>query len=185
MNTKETMHPDCERILFSEDCIQQRIAEVAAEVDKALPHDSVIAICVLNGAVLFFADFVRQLNHDIQFDFMSVSSYGDGTTSGALKIKKDISANVKGKDVLIVEDIIDSGRTLMLLKKLLLERGAATVQIVTLLNKPSRREVDIYSDFNCFDVGNEFIIGYGLDYAQQYRSLPYIGVLRREIYENK
>ena len=183
MNTKETMHPDCERILFSEDCIQKRIAEVAAEVDKALPHDSVIAICVLNGAVMFFADLVRKLNHDIQFDFMSVSSYGDGTTSGALKIKKDISANVKGKDVLIVEDIIDSGRTLMLLKKLLLDRGAATVQIVTLLNKPSRREVDMYSDFNCFDVGNEFIIGYGLDYAQQYRSLPYIGVLKREIYE--
>ena len=178
------MHKDCERILFTEQQLKKRIKEVALEVNKRYEGKRPIVVGILKGSVLFYADFVRFLHADAEMDFMAVSSYGSGTvSSGKLKIKKDIDSDIKGRDIIIVEDIIDSGFTLSNLKALLKERGAESVAIVTLLDKKERREYDIHPDFNCFEIGNEFVIGYGLDYDEKYRSLPYIAVLKREIYE--
>lgn len=175
---------DCERILFSEKQLRARIAEVARKVDKLYVGKKPLCIGILKGSIIFYADFIRRLTGPVELDFMAVSSYGSGAiSSGKLKIKKDLDKDVKGRDVIIIEDIIDSGFTLANLKRLILERGASSVIIVTLLNKKARREYDIAPDFNCFDIENEFVIGYGLDYNECYRSLPYIGVLKRSIYE--
>ena len=178
------MHKDCERILFTEKQLKERIEEIALEVNKRYEGSNPLVIGILKGSVLFFADFVRHLHADAELDFMAVSSYGSGTvSSGKLKIKKDLDRDVKGMDVIIVEDIIDSGFTMANLKALLLERGAKSVIIVTLLNKKERREYDIEPDYNCFDIDNEFVIGYGLDYDEKYRTLPYIAVLKKSVYE--
>ena len=178
------MHKDCERIMITEEQIGSRVREVAAAIDRDYQGKNPLAICILKGAFIFFADIIRHLSMPVDLDFMVVSSYGSGTvSSGKLKIKKDLDNDVKGRDVLIIEDIIDSGFTLANLKALLLERGAASVKIATLLNKSARREYDIAPDYNCFYIDNEFVVGYGLDYNEYYRNLPYIGVLKREIYE--
>ena len=178
------MHKDCEKILFTERQLEERIEQIAVEVNKRFEKKSPIVVGILKGSVLFFADFVRYLHADAELDFMAVSSYGSGTvSSGKLKIKKDLDRDINGRDIIIVEDIIDSGFTLANLKALLLERGAKSVTIVTLLNKKERREYDIQPDFNCFDIGDEFVIGYGLDYDEKYRTLPYIAVLKRSVYE--
>lgn len=178
------MHQDCERILFSAEQLRSRVKEVAEEVDKLYVGKRPLCVGILKGGIIFYADFIRHLTAPVELDFMVVSSYGSGTvSSGKLKIKKDLDRDVKGRDVIIVEDIIDSGFTLANLKALLLERGAASVVIVTLLNKKARREYDIAPDFNCYDIEDEFVIGYGLDYDENYRSLPYIGILKREVYE--
>ena len=178
------MHKDCERILFSEGQLRGRVKEVAQEVDKFYAGKRPLCVGILKGSIIFYSDFIRHLTVPVELDFMAVSSYGSGTvSSGKLTIKKDLDKDVKGRDVIIIEDIIDSGFTLANLKALLLERGAASVIIVTLLNKKERREHDIDPDFNCFDIENEFVIGYGLDYNENYRSLPYIGILKREVYE--
>lgn len=178
------MHKDCERILFSEEQLRGRVKEVAEEVDKLYQGKRPLCVGILKGSIIFYADFIRHLTAPVELDFMAVSSYGSGAvSSGNLKIKKDLDKDVNGRDVIIVEDIIDSGFTLANLKQLLIERGAASVIIVTLLNKKERREYDIAPDFNCFDIENEFVIGYGLDYNESYRSLPYIGILKRSVYE--
>ena len=178
------MHKDCERILLSEEQLQTRVREVAAAVDRDYQGKAPLCVGILKGSFIFFSDIVRCLSMPVDLDFMVVSSYGSGVvSSGKLKIKKDLDHDVKGRDVLIIEDIIDSGFTLANLKALLLERGAASVKIATLLNKSSRREYDIAPDYNCFYIENEFVVGYGLDYNELYRNLPYIGILKREIYE--
>lgn len=178
------MHKDCERIMLTEEQIRSRVEEVALEVDRHYRDKRPLVVGILKGGVIFCADFIRHLTCPLELDFMVVSSYGSGTvSSGKLNIKKDIGREVKDRDVIIVEDIIDSGFTLANLKALLTERGAASVAIVTLLNKIKRREYDISPDYNCFDIENEFVIGYGLDYNERYRNLPYIGILKREIYE--
>ena len=178
------MHKDCEKILFTEKQLKERINEVAVEVNKRYEGKNPLVIGILKGSVLFFADFVRYLHADAELDFMAVSSYGSGTvSSGKLKIKKDLDRDITGRDIIIVEDIIDSGFTLANLRALLLERGAKSVLIVTLLNKKERREYDIQPDYNCFDIGDEFVIGYGLDYDEKYRTLPYIAILKRSVYE--
>ena len=178
------MHKDLERILFSEKQLKERITQVAKEVDKTIQGKRPLIVGILKGSIIFYADFIRHLTAPIELDFMVVSSYGSGTvSSGKLKIKKDLDRDVKGRDVIIVEDIIDSGFTLANLKQLILERGAASVTIVTLLNKACRREYDIQPDYNCFDIDDEFVIGYGLDYDEHYRSLPYIGILKKSVYE--
>ena len=178
------MHPDCERIMLSEKQLRKRAKAIATQVDKDYAGKRPLVVGILKGSIIFYSDFIRFLNMPIELDFMAVSSYGSGAvSSGKLKIKKDLDRDVSGRDVIIVEDIIDSGFTLANLKALLLERGAASVKIVTLLNKAARREYDIAPDYNCFDIENEFVIGYGLDYNEQYRSLPYIGILKREVYE--
>ena len=177
------MHKDCERIMLSEGVIRSRVTEVALKVNAAYQDKRPLVVGILKGSIIFYADFIRHFSCPVELDFMAVSSYGSGTvSSGKLTIKKDLDRDVAGRDVIIVEDIIDSGFTLANLKALLLERGAASVAIVTLLNKAERREYDIEPDFNCFDIENEFVIGYGLDYDERYRNLPYIGILKPEVY---
>ena len=178
------MHKDCERILLTEEQLRGRVREVAQDVDRAFDGKRPLVVGILKGSIIFYADFIRFLSMPIELDFLAVSSYGSGAvSSGKLKIKKDLDRDVKGRDVIIVEDIIDSGFTLANLKALLTERGAASVTIVTLLDKAERREYDIKSDYNCFMIENEFVIGYGLDYNEEYRHLPYIGILKRSVYE--
>ena len=178
------MHKDCERIMLSEEQLRARVKEIAMQVDKVYEGKFPLVVGILKGSIIFYADFIRFLFFFVELDFMAVSSYGSGAvSSGKLKIKKDLDRDVCGRDVIIVEDIIDSGFTLANLKALLSERGAASVKIVTLLNKAERREYGVAPDYNCFDIENEFVIGYGLDYNEQYRHLPYIGILKRSIYE--
>lgn len=178
------MHKDCEKILFTEEQLKKRISEVALEVNGKFAGKSPIVVSILKGSVIFFADFVRHLDASAELDFMSVSSYGSGTvSSGKLNIRKDLDRNIEGRDIIIVEDIIDSGITLTSLKALLKGRGAKSVTVVTLLNKKARRVVDIEPDYNCFDIDDEFVIGFGLDYDDKYRTLPYIAVLKRSVYE--
>jgi hypoxanthine phosphoribosyltransferase len=165
--------------------IDTRVKELAAQLDKLYEGRRPVVVCVLKGSVLFFTDLIRNMKTSVELDFMSVSSYGSGTKStGELKIKKDIATDIKGRDVLIVEDIIDSGNTLYHLKKMLIERAPASINIVTLLDKPDRREAPMEPEYTGFVIEDEFVIGYGLDYAEDYRNLPYVGVLKRSVYEN-
>ena len=178
------MHPDLQKILLTEDQIRSRVTQVAQEVDKALAGKRPLSVGILKGSIIFYADFIRCLTMPLELDFMAVSSYGSGSaSSGNLKIRKDLDTDIRGRDVIVIEDIIDSGFTLACLKKLLTERGASSVTIVTLLDKHERRTHDIVPDYNCFEIPDEFVVGYGLDYDEKYRSLPYIGILKRSVYE--
>ena len=178
------MHPDCERILLTEEQIGRRVKEVAAQLDKLYEGRKPVVVCILKGSVVFFVDLIRNMQTPCELDFMAVSSYGSGTTStGELIIKKDLAADIRGRDVLIVEDIIDSGNTLYHLKKMLNTRAPASVNIVTLLDKPARRQMPLEPEYTCFEIEDEFVIGYGLDYAENYRKLPYVGILKRSVYE--
>ena len=180
------MHKDVEYVMISEKEIAEKVAEMAKQLDKLYEGRKPVVVCILKGSVMFFADLIRQMQVPLTIDFMSVSSYGTGTKStGEIKVKKDLSTDIKGRDVLIVEDIIDSGNTLYNLKKLLNSREPASVNIVTLLDKPQRREVPMQPEYTCFEIEDEFVIGYGLDYAEEYRNLPYVGVLKRSVYEGK
>lgn len=179
------MHENVEYVMLTAEQIDARVKELAAQMDKLYEGRRPIVVCVLKGSVLFFTDLIRNMKTSIELDFMSVSSYGSGTKStGELKIKKDLSTDIKGRDVLIVEDIIDSGNTLYHLKKMLIERAPASINIVTLLDKPDRREAPMEPEYTGFVIEDEFVIGYGLDYAEEYRNLPYVGVLKRSVYEN-
>ena len=178
------MHNDVEKILLSE----EQIAEICKTLGKKITEDykgkDLLAVGILKGSVIFFADVIRNIDLDLNIDFMVVSSYGAGsTTSGMVQILKDISVDIKGKNLLIVEDIVDTGVTLYNVKNVLLERGAASVKICTFLDKPSRRTADISADYIGAVVPDEFVVGYGLDYAEKYRNLPYLGVLKRQVYE--
>ena len=174
---------DLKKVMLTKEQILARIKELAAELDAHFVGKEPVALCILMGSIPFFADLVAEMQTPLVFDCMRVSSYGEGTTSGTLKIRQDVSIDVKGKDILVVEDIIDSGNTLFAVKNMLLERGAASVCIVALLDKPSRRTADIKADFIGFEIEDEFVVGYGLDYAEKYRNLSCIGVLKREVYE--
>lgn len=177
------MHQDCERIMLSEEEIKARVEEIAKQITSDYKGTRPLAISILKGSLIFFADLIRDIDLPMELDFMAVSSYGSGTTSsGQLKIKKDCDSDVRGRDVIIVEDIIDSGFTLSNLKRVLIERGAKTVKIVTLLDKFARRTVAIEPDYSCFQIEDEFVIGYGLDYNENYRALPYVGILKRSLY---
>ena len=178
-------NPDVEYVMLTEKQIAKRVKAVAKQLDKLYEGRTPVVVCILKGSVVFFTDLIRNMKTAITIDFMSVSSYGNGSkSSGEIKIKKDLSTDIAGRDVLIVEDIIDSGNTLYNLKKLLHSRGPSSVNIVTLLDKPARREVPIELEYKCFDIEDEFVVGYGLDYAERYRNLPYVGVLKRSVYEN-
>lgn len=146
-----------------------------------------VAICILKGASIFFADLIREIDLPLTTDFMAISSYGSATkTTGVVRILKDLDNDILGKDVIIIEDIVDSGVTLSYLKKILLQRGAASLKIATLLDKPARRRVtDLTVDYVCFDIPDAFVVGYGLDYDQVYRNLPDIGVLSPSVYEKE
>lgn len=182
------MNKDLESLVLSEEQIAQKVKEAALWLDERFKgvDKSPLAISVLKGSVFFFCDVVRAMRTPVQLDFMTVSSYGNSTeSSGMPKIVMDLAASVQGRDVILVEDIVDSGHSLARMRDLILGRGAKSFTVVTLFDKPARRKVPIKADYSCFEIGDEFIVGYGLDYAQQYRSLPYIGVLKREIYEKK
>lgn len=180
------MNSDIERILLSEEEIKARVKKAAAWLDEkyAGSGSSPLAVSVLKGSVIFFCDLLRAMKTPVQMDFMTVSSYGHSSvSSGMPKIVMDLAAPVEGRDLLLVEDIVDSGHTLAKMRDLFMGRGAKSFTTVTLLDKPARRQVDIKADYSCFEIENEFVVGYGLDYAQQYRNLPYIGILKRSVYE--
>ncbi|MBA4495804.1 hypoxanthine phosphoribosyltransferase [Paenactinomyces guangxiensis] len=177
------MYQDIQEILISEEEIEAK----AAELGKAIAIDykdlNPLCVCVLKGAVPFMADLIRKCEIPLEVDFMAVSSYGNSTkSSGVVRIIKDLEASVENRHVLIIEDIIDSGLTLSYLIDLLKGRKAASVKVVTMLNKPARRTVDLKPDYCGFDIPDAFVVGYGLDYAEKYRNLPYIGVLKEEVY---
>lgn len=169
------------RVLLSEEEVSAKIKEVAAQIDKDYEGKCVHMIGVLKGGVYAMCELSKRLTVPVSLDFMSVSSYGDGTTSsGVVKIVKDLDQSLEGKDVLIVEDIIDSGRTLSYLIEILKQRKPNSLRLCTLLDKKERRVVDVDVDYCCFDIPDEFVVGFGLDYAQKYRNLPYIGVVEFE-----
>ncbi len=166
------------RILLSEQEVDQRIAEVAKQISKDYEGKSVHLICVLKGAVFFMCELAKRITVPVSMDFMSVSSYGNDTkSSGVVKIVKDLDEPLNGKNVLIVEDIIDSGRTLSYLMDILQKRNPASLRLCTLLDKPERRITQVTVDYTCFNIPDEFVVGYGLDYAQKYRNLPFVGVV--------
>lgn len=173
-----------EKVLLTEEEIQERVKELGEEINRTYKGESVTVICILRGAAIFMADLVRHLKFPVEIEFMDVSSYGDGTVStGEVRILKDLDDSVEGKDLLIVEDIIDTGNTLSYIVNQLKLRGASSVKVCTLLDKPDRRKVDLEVDYCGFVIPDEFIVGYGIDYAQKYRQLPYIGIVKRSVYE--
>ncbi|NLD60738.1 MAG: hypoxanthine phosphoribosyltransferase [Clostridiales bacterium] len=181
------MRNDLAKILLGEEEIQKRVRELGAELARDYVGLEPTLVCILKGAVMFYADLCRAIPIQVNMDFMAVSSYGNRTkSSGEVEIRKDLSRPIDGRHVIIVEDIMDSGFTLSYLSRVLASRGAASVKICTLLDKPERRApgITVKADYFGFTIGNEFVVGYGLDYAERYRNLPYIGVLRPEIYEN-
>jgi hypoxanthine phosphoribosyltransferase len=177
------MHPDLDHIVLTEDEIQRRVAELGEEISRDYGEESILLIAVLRGAALFVADLSRAITSPIEIDFMAVSSYGSSTeSSGVVRIIKDLEELIEGRNVLVVEDIIDTGLTLKYLLKNLASRKPKTLEIVSLLYKKDKQRVPISCKYVGFDVPDEFVVGYGLDYAENYRNLPYIGVLRPEIY---
>ena len=166
-------------VLISEKEIDNRILEIADRINKDYEGEELTLICVLKGGVMFMCDLAKRLNLNVRLDFMSVSSYGSETkSSGVVKIIKDLDNSIDGKNVLVVEDIIDSGNTLSYLMDILKKRGPKSIKLCTLLDKPSRREKkDVLVDYVCFEIEDKFVVGYGLDYDQRYRNLPYIGVM--------
>lgn len=179
------IHPNVEYVMLSAKTINKRVKALAKQLDALYKNRNPVVVCILKGSVVFFSELIRQMKTELTIDFMAVSSYGAGSKStGEIKIKKDLSVDIAGRDVLIVEDIIDSGNTLYNLKKLLNSRSPSSVNIVTLLDKPERREVPMEPEYKGFVIKDEFVVGYGLDYAENYRNLPYVGVLKRSVYEN-
>ncbi len=174
---------DVERVLFSEEELARRVREIAAQITEDYAGKEPLLVSVLRGSFIFMADLVRCINLPCTVDFMAVSSYGAGTSSsGQVKIVKDLSGSIEGKDVIVVEDILDSGNTLSYLLKLLQARHPASVRLCTLLDKPSRRTREVELHYSGFSIPDYFVVGYGLDYAEHYRSLPYIGVLKPGVY---
>lgn len=177
------MHQDVKEILLTEQQLADKTKELAKRISDDYRGKDFVMVTVLKGGFIFAADLVRQMDIDVDINFMAVSSYGSGTrSSGNVKIIKDLDSDIRGKYVLIVEDIIDSGNTLSCLAELMKERGAVDVRICTILNKPSRREVDIDVAYVGYDIPDEFVVGYGLDYDERYRNLPYLGTLKEEVY---
>ena len=166
-------------VLLPEEKINARIMELGEQISKDYAGKNIHLICILKGGSFFMCELAKRITVPVSIDFMSVSSYGSGTTSGGtIKIKKDLDEPLEGKHVLVVEDIVDTGRTLSYLVELLKDRGAADVKLCALLDKPERREVDIRADYIGFQIPDEFVVGYGLDYDQRYRNFPYIGIVK-------
>ncbi len=180
------MHPllqDVDRVLIPTEALQKRVAELGAQISADYQDLNPLLICVLKGGYMFLADLTRALTIRHSIDFMAVSSYGNSTlTTGVVRILKDLDRDITGRHILIVEDIIDTGHTIAYLLENLRVRGPASIRICTLLSKPSRREVELKIDYIGFEIPNEFVIGYGLDFAENYRNLPFIGVLKPDIY---
>lgn len=175
---------DVEKVLLTEEEIAAKIAELGKKISEDYEGKNLLLISVLKGSVVFMADLMRAITIDCRIDFMAVSSYGSGSvSSGNIKIKKDLDIDLAGYDLLVVEDILDSGNTLSQLKKLLLERNPNSFKICTFLDKPERRTADIEADYVGFTIPDAFVVGYGLDYDEKYRNIPCLGVLKPSVYE--
>lgn len=171
------------KILIDKETLQKRICELASELDREYEGKTPVMVCVLRGSVYFFSDLTRAMKTNVEMDFMAVSSYGNGFEStGDIRIKKDLDTDIEGRDVIIVEDIVDSGNTMHKLREELLKRKPASLKVVTLLNKASRRAVDVKVDYVAFEIPDEFIVGYGLDFKNVYRNISEVGVLKEEYY---
>ncbi len=178
------MQNDVLKVLVSEDDIKVKVAELGKKISEDYKNKNLLMISVLKGSVVFMADLMRSIDIPLRIDFMSVSSYGAGVkTTGVVKIIKDLDIDISGYDLLIVEDILDSGLTLQYITEILEQRNPRSIKLCTLLDKPERRKVDLSPDYKCFTIPDEFVIGYGLDYDEKYRNLPFIGVLNPKVYE--
>lgn len=177
------MYEDVSEVLLTEEQIQQRVRELAEQISADYQGKDLLLVCVLKGGVLFLTDLMRQLDIPHAIDFMAISSYGAGTeSSGVVRILMDLNTSIEGKNVLIVEDIVDTGHTLDYILRNLSTRRPASLKVCALLNKPSRRQVDVPIHYVGFDIPNKFVIGYGLDFGEKYRNLPFVGVLKPEFY---
>ena len=182
--TNDVLGKDIEEILIPEQQISRRVIQLAAQLTKDYDGKELVMVGILNGASVFYIDLMMEMDMPLEMNFMAVSSYGNSTeSSGRVRIEYDLQADIEGKHVLIIEDIVDTGNTLSSLKRLLEARKPASIKICTLLDKPSRRQTDLVPDYVGFEIPNVFIVGYGLDYAEKYRNLRYIGTLKPEIYE--
>lgn len=178
------MHKDIEKILFDRETISKRVKELAKEITEDYEGKDLVCICLLKGGVLFLTDLIKEIDLDLEIDFMDVSSYGASTvSSGEVRILKDLDASVKDRDLLIVEDIIDTGVTLSKVVELLKSRQARSIEIVSFLNKPDRRKIDMDVKYIGYEIPDYFVVGYGLDFDEKYRNLPYVGYLKEELYK--
>ena len=187
MEQNATIYQDLDRILVTKEEIDRKVKELGKKITADYAGKEPVLVCILKGAVIFFSDLIREIDLPLTADFMAISSYGSATkTSGVVRVLKDLDKDILGKDVIIVEDIVDTGVTLNYLKSMLVHRGAASIRIAALLDKTARRTVkDLKVDYVCFDIPDAFVVGYGLDYDQTYRNLPDIGVLSPKIYGDK
>lgn len=176
------MHKDCKEILFTHEQITQKCSELAQRINEDYEGKDVVLVGLLKGSVPFLAELSKYIELDITFDYMNVSSY-EGVESRTVTIKKDLDQDVKGKDILLVEDILDTGKTLTTVKAMLEERGACSVEIVTMLDKKEGRTFPIEAKYSGFEIPNAFVIGFGLDFNEKYRNLPYVGILKEECYQ--
>lgn len=178
------MRENIQEILFTEADLQKKILEIAERINIDYKGKEIVLVGVLKGSVLFAADLIKNISIPCEIDFMAVSSYGNSTeSSGVVRILKDLDQSIENKHIILIEDIVDSGITLSYLVEYLKGRKASSIEIVSLLNKPARRKSDVNVKYVGFDVPDEFLVGYGIDYAEKYRNLPYIGILKREVYE--
>lgn len=171
-----------ERVLISAEEIERHVSEMGKQISKDFAGKDPIFVGVLKGCFIFMADLMRHVSIDCSMDFMAVSSYEGTTSTGAVKINKDLNEDIEGRHLILVEDILDSGVTLNYLKNYLTVRNPASISIATLMDKPARRKAEVYANYSCFEIPDAFVVGYGLDYNERYRNLPYIGVLKPEIY---
>ena len=179
----QQMKDDMQTVLYSAEDIATKVRELGQKITQDYQDKDTIAVCILKGSIVFFADLMREVDLPIAMDFMSISSYGNSRqSSGVVQIVKDMDNNITGKHVLIIEDIMDSGQTLSFLRELLDAREPLSLRVCCLLDKPSRRVADIQPDYCGFEIPDEFVVGYGLDYAENYRNLPYIGILKPSVY---
>ena len=177
------MERDIQQVLFSQQQLEQRVEEIAQQINRDYADKEILLVSVLRGSFIFMADLARKITRPCRVDFMSVSSYGKSTTSsGQVQITKDLSEDISGMHVIVVEDILDSGNTLSYLLRLLEQRHPASIRLCTLLDKPDRRKVEVAVHYSGFTIPDAFVVGYGLDYAERYRNLPYIGILKPEVY---
>ncbi len=181
----QKMNDDIKKVLIDENELKSIVKRLGTEITDDYKEKEVLLIGILKGSVIFMADLMREIDVPCNIDFMAVSSYGNGTeSSGRVKINKDLDNDIQGKDIIIIEDILDSGKTLYYIRDILSARKPSSIKICTLFDKPERREADIKADYVGSLVPNEFIVGYGLDYSEYYRNLPFIGVLKESVYEN-
>ena len=184
MEQTAELYKDLDSVLISKEDIAEKVSALGRRITEDYSGKNPVMVCILKGAAVFFTDLIREIDLPLTLDFMAISSYGSATkTSGVVRILKDLDNDILGKDVIVVEDIVDTGITLSYLSKILKQRGAKSLRIATLLDKPARRKVnDLKVDYMCFDIPDAFVVGYGLDYDQKYRNLPDIGVLSPRIY---